>query len=173
MLEPLEHDYYKSCDRDDCDGSCPFCTLAVCKVCGLCEGALTTHCPGERVEEHRSKAVYAGKIDFVDGSWEDDRCSHHSPEYARPYSEFCRIMREIYGPGVDLSDTTDKQERFKIALEPDDMLGVICRVYRHAYAAAVKNYAVWFNGEQYVGVQQRPLKKVLDDISEMRIPGDA
>ena len=29
------------------------------------------------------------------------------------------------------------------------------------YAEAVRNYAIWNNGEQFVGVQSRPLKQVL------------
>ncbi|MBR8043188.1 NADAR family protein [Burkholderia cenocepacia] len=42
--------------------------LAICRVCGLGEGALTTHCPGARAGAYADD-VYAGKLDFVEGSW--------------------------------------------------------------------------------------------------------
>ena len=49
---------------------CPICEggLAVCKVCGLAEGELTTECPGVPSCEH-SEAICAGLKDFRDGAW--------------------------------------------------------------------------------------------------------
>lgn len=38
------------------------------------------------------------------------------------------------------------------------------RVYREGYKHAVENYAVWKDGEQFVGVLRRPLKKVLEEV---------
>lgn len=43
--------------------------LGICKVCGLAEGSLTTECPGEPSGE-KGEDVYAGKLDYVDGSWQ-------------------------------------------------------------------------------------------------------
>jgi hypothetical protein len=74
----VDHDYYASCDRRDCGGGCNLCTLAVCKVCGLLEGALTTDCPGVDCWNERNEDVYAGRIDFVDGAWVE-QCSWYSP----------------------------------------------------------------------------------------------
>ena len=65
------------CRREDCNGSCPECCLSVCSVCGLSEGAQTTHCPGEP-SGHRADEVYAGKRDYRDGEW-IEACSTHSP----------------------------------------------------------------------------------------------
>ncbi|PEH40476.1 hypothetical protein CRM94_17335 [Burkholderia gladioli] len=42
--------------------------LAICMVCGLGEGTLTTHCPGERSGKYGDD-VYAGKVDFVGDRW--------------------------------------------------------------------------------------------------------
>lgn len=43
--------------------------LAICKVCGLMEGSLTTHCPGEMsISKHEE--IYAGNLDYrADGGW--------------------------------------------------------------------------------------------------------
>lgn len=43
--------------------------LGICKVCGLGEGSLTTECPGEQSGE-MGEAVYEGKLDYVEGSWQ-------------------------------------------------------------------------------------------------------
>jgi hypothetical protein len=64
----MKHDFYTSCNDVDCNGTCPLCTLAVCKVCNLAEGSLTTDCP-EEPSYKKSEDVYNGKIDFVDGKW--------------------------------------------------------------------------------------------------------
>lgn len=57
----------KDCNCGD-DPSCQICQggLAVCKVCGLLEGGLTTDCPG--VPSHdKGDEVYAGKLDYREG----------------------------------------------------------------------------------------------------------
>ncbi len=38
--------------------------------------------------------------------------------------------------------------------------------YKEGYSDAIKNYAVWNNGEQFVGVMRRPLKTVLQEVEE-------
>lgn len=38
------------------------------------------------------------------------------------------------------------------------------KFYKHGYKAGVAEYAVWKDGEQRVGVMQRPLRKVFDEI---------
>ena len=69
------------CTDENCTGDCNVCNLLFCSVCGLCEGCLTTECPGvESFREHQ-EAVYAGQKDFVDGAWQLGRVSPHSPAY--------------------------------------------------------------------------------------------
>jgi len=51
-----------------CDGG-----LTICKVCKSYEGGLTTDCPGEVVSYEKSGEVYAGKIDFRDGQWVEEK----------------------------------------------------------------------------------------------------
>ena len=59
---PLEHTYIDNCGNPDCD-TCPLCTLTICKVCGGCEGSLTTECSGENTYQ-KEEDVYSGKLDF-------------------------------------------------------------------------------------------------------------
>ena len=59
----------EECRCDDhhcnvCEGG-----LAICKACGLGEGALTTHCPGVPADGDKVDGVYAGKLDFRYGRW--------------------------------------------------------------------------------------------------------
>ncbi len=56
---------------DGCEDGCTICGggLALWGVCKGGEGALTTECPGYRLTEDRIDEVYAGVIDFRDGSW--------------------------------------------------------------------------------------------------------
>ncbi len=65
----MKHEYYKSCGRDECDGSCPKCTLAICKVCGCAEAELTTDCPGRKVELSRRDLVVENLLDYRLGRW--------------------------------------------------------------------------------------------------------
>lgn len=44
---------------------CTDCTLSVCAVCGAYEGALTTDCPGERVDFDRQQEVYTTNLDYT------------------------------------------------------------------------------------------------------------
>ena len=55
------------CDNEFCNICCG--GLALCKVCGLYEGSLTTDCAGYRVKSDIGDQVYAGKLDFKDGKW--------------------------------------------------------------------------------------------------------
>lgn len=78
----MEHKYLTSetcgCDPDEyclvCSGG-----LAVCAVCSLAEGALTTECPGEESMRLHGEQVYRGDEDFVGGCWQTGRSSPHSP----------------------------------------------------------------------------------------------
>jgi len=50
--------------------SCEHCTLAVCSVCGGFEGALTTDCPGTKVDSDKLKEVFETSLDYTDDrSW--------------------------------------------------------------------------------------------------------
>lgn len=42
--------------------------------------------------------------------------------------------------------------------------------YRIGYEDAIRNYAVWKNGEQLVGAMQRPIKQVLNEFANKEIP---
>jgi hypothetical protein len=54
----------ETCGCMFCDGG-----LFLCDVCGSFEGATTTECPGCRMTPRESDAVYAGRLDFIDGAW--------------------------------------------------------------------------------------------------------
>lgn len=66
----MKHKLYEDGDKDtpiyikDRNGQV---VLAMCKVCGLAEGGLTTDCPGQPC--NKGEDVYCGKIDFIDGKW--------------------------------------------------------------------------------------------------------
>ena len=47
---------------------------------------------------------------------------------------------------------------------------VLERIYKEGYKDGVKNYAVWKDGEQLVGVGQSPLKNVLEVIDASKVP---
>ena len=51
--------------------------------------------------------------------------------------------------------------------EPDYRLEI---AYRMGYEHALRNYAVWKDGEQLVGAMQRPLKSVLAEFVNEEIP---
>lgn len=42
--------------------------------------------------------------------------------------------------------------------------------YRSGYKDAVTNYAIWRDGEQFVGVLSRPLPRVLAEVDQMPVP---
>lgn len=71
----MNHDYKTPDDctrcKDESDGRCPVCdwALFICKVCNGTEGTLPKECPGVRMTSEQEDAVYAGKLDFVDGKW--------------------------------------------------------------------------------------------------------
>ncbi len=74
------HDPEKS--GKDADLTCPVCIggLAVCSVCQLYEGSLTTHC--SRVKAFRNAdRIYRGDLDYRDGFWIDGLCSIYSPMF--------------------------------------------------------------------------------------------
>lgn len=82
---PLEHTYIDNCGNPDCD-TCPLCTLTICKVCGGCEGSLTTECSGENTYQ-KEEYVYSGKLDFRYGKWRPNICTRTmlwSPDEAIP-----------------------------------------------------------------------------------------
>lgn len=66
------------CIENDRPGSCTTCNLFTCSVCGLCEGALTTECPGVPSWKEMGELVYSGKRDFINGKWSFTP-SPHSP----------------------------------------------------------------------------------------------
>lgn len=77
----MEHRYEKhnDCRKDNCwvcDGG-----IAICEVCHLVEGSLTTECPGKPSWQEHNRAVYLGQEDFRDGRWQKGLVSRHSPVF--------------------------------------------------------------------------------------------
>lgn len=64
----MDHIYYRYCNNPDCGGTCIYCTLDICKVCGLGEGSLTSECPGINSLEMADE-IYDGLKDFKNGKW--------------------------------------------------------------------------------------------------------
>ncbi len=89
----MHHDYKTSTDCGCANPCCIICVggLAVCKICGLFEGSLTTDCPGQECWRDRHQDIYAGRIDFRAGQWVDE-VSVHSPAH------FAEIQRNPDSP---------------------------------------------------------------------------
>ena len=47
---------------------------------------------------------------------------------------------------------------------------VLEKIYKEGYKDAVRNYAVWNNGDQFVGVLKKPLENVLTEVDKSQIP---
>lgn len=58
-----------NCDKYENGQSCMVCDggLAICRVCGLMEGSLTTDCPGVESWSEYSERVYKGELDYREG----------------------------------------------------------------------------------------------------------
>lgn len=50
----------------DCGGTCNYCCLAICSVCGGAEGSLTTDCCGEKMGSEKEQEVYKSDLDYTD-----------------------------------------------------------------------------------------------------------
>ena len=59
------------------DPHCNVCEggLAICTVCGLVEGSLTTDCSGHLVLD-KVGSIYLGKLDYRDGKWVNEPSPH-------------------------------------------------------------------------------------------------
>lgn len=82
-LKMREHIYetHTNCEKVGCmicDGG-----LAICTICHLIEGSLTTECPGVHATDEQGKSVYVGELDFVGGQWVKGAASKASPAYWR------------------------------------------------------------------------------------------
>lgn len=68
---------------NNCEG-CMFCDggLSTCTRCGAFEGCWPDHCPGERMTEEQSDAVYAGELNYRDLGWQLGEC--------------CQVMRPTH-----------------------------------------------------------------------------
>ena len=47
---------------------------------------------------------------------------------------------------------------------------VLEKIYKEGYKDAVRNYAVWNNGDQFVGVLKKPLENVLEEVDASKVP---
>lgn len=85
-------------ERDDghiayvCPQSCdkPYCSyceggLFACVRCNSAEGATTSECPGVPMTLEQVDAVYAGRLDYINGEW-IEKVSPHSPASYRQVS---------------------------------------------------------------------------------------
>lgn len=98
-ITPLEHKYIEKCGNSDC-GTCSFCTLTICKVCGGSEGSLTTECSGEN-NYQKDEDVYSGKLDFRYGKWREGICTRimlWSPDKAIPNE--IKYLQELLSENV-------------------------------------------------------------------------
>jgi hypothetical protein len=97
-IEKTEH-IWAECEKKDCPG-CMLCDggLAVCKTCGLMEGALTTDCCGYQCFGEMSEAVYTGKSDFIAsrGGW-IGAVSPHCPSSLAAALEAAQLQRQKIG----------------------------------------------------------------------------
>jgi len=73
----------EDCAKKECNG-CMICHggLALCKVCGGVEGALTTDCCGYMLDDTVLAKIYKGELDFRNYSW-DFVASPNSPASIR------------------------------------------------------------------------------------------
>lgn len=131
-----------------CDGG-----LAVCKVCGLFEAALTTHCPGSK-SYGRSEEVYDGRVDFFHGEWTAGRISSHLPPSRAEGADYVQgsgrryayvrggqsvTREEMFGPGFAHVETFYEDARGEVGhvvrRRSDGTLFEICdwAIYRTAY----------------------------------------
>lgn len=120
----MKHDYYTSCGRDECDGSCNLCTLAVCKLCGGGEGSLTTECPGEKYDYD---AVYAGVKDYRNGEWVNG-CTVHLVN--KIVQQNYGVLRDRFGWEIEILDIVDKNFNIflnRLFVNPDEEFGKWCR----------------------------------------------
>ena len=65
----MKHKYEKhtNCEINNClvcDGG-----LAICTICTLSEGWLTTDCPGHEVDYDTGEKVGKKQLDFISGKW--------------------------------------------------------------------------------------------------------
>jgi hypothetical protein len=78
--------------------TCPHCTLSVCDVCGAYEGALTTDCPGERVEFNRQKEVYETNLDYTDdrGWHQGASMKQRSPRFEKALASHAPLFNALH-----------------------------------------------------------------------------
>lgn len=48
--------------------------------------------------------------------------------------------------------------------------GLNVSFYQAGYIDALNNYAIWKNGEQFIGVMARPLKEVIEEVKKSNVP---
>jgi hypothetical protein len=91
-MSERDHRFIDGC-KDKC-GCCNLCCLAVCDVCGLFEGALTTHCPGKPVSFENSERIYRGELNFRGGIWLAE-CSEHTPRWFDQHATEWREQHDV------------------------------------------------------------------------------
>lgn len=69
------------CTDPECIG-CMFCAggLWACATCGGAEGSMPSTCPGSPMKLGQFGDVYAGELDFRDGTWVEGVASRFCPK---------------------------------------------------------------------------------------------
>jgi len=88
----MKHVYEDHTGKDCQKTNCVICDggLAVCTVCGLFEGSLTTDCPGEPSYRKYGDQIYKGELDYKEGQgWVNEKNpTNQSWEKSRIYKDF-------------------------------------------------------------------------------------
>jgi hypothetical protein len=121
---------------------------AVCEDCGekLCPKCMSDH--------------------DVSGSMSKDECPFCTAKEVTDQTLLAYLINEL---GTSREDVK-KAFQAKVAGKIRPVFPLEQRRFREGYKDAVCNYAVWKDGEQLVGVMQRPLKQVLEEIDGNDIP---
>jgi hypothetical protein len=94
----------------DCGGTCNYCCLAICSVCGGGEGSLTTECCGEKMGSEREEAVYLSNLNYTDEKgWHHTNESLHQRKSPKFFHQCCTVrVTPVMGAG-DFEDYVDVQ----------------------------------------------------------------
>lgn len=66
----------------------------------------------------------------------------------------------------NFNDVLDKADDFEDSLIRD----LVKQAYKEGYKDCLRKYAIWHDGEQYVGVQQRLLRNVMNEVDNLEPP---
>jgi hypothetical protein len=97
---------------------------------------------------------------------EQNKCPFCATEVVTDATLLAYLLNSL---GID-RETAEEAFKQKVADKARQLFPIEVTAYKHGYKDAVTNYAVWKDGEQLVGVMQKPLKKVLEEVSKSDVP---